>query len=181
MSAARRVPLAVLATALSLVALGAALLAPSGDAADRAKFDTQVLALVPFPGYPARAYVHPNGRIYEGTYESDAGAGVPSRLFEYTGEGKLVRAFSIRGQTLGEPHGIQAALSDASGRMILLDTLPARVLVLDPASGRQGPTQRSPTCPYARRRRRSPIAPRPSPTEPRSPTTRPGAQTAAST
>ena len=138
MSAARRVPLAVLAATLALVALGAALLASSGDAADRAKFDTRVLAIVPFPGYPARAYVHPNGRIYEGTYESDAGAGVPSKLFEYSGEGKLIRAFSIRGQTLGEPHGIQAALSDASGRMVLLDTLPARVLVLDPASGRQG-------------------------------------------
>ena len=124
--------------ALALVASCAALLAAPGDAADRARFDTDVLALVPFPGYPARAYVHPNGRIYEGTYESDAGAAVPSRVFEYSGDGRLIRGFTIDGQTLGEPHGIQAALSDAEGRLVLLDTLPARVLILDLHSRRQG-------------------------------------------
>ncbi len=96
-----------------------------------------MLALVPPPGYPAQAYVHPNGRIYEGTYESDAGAGVPSRVFEYSGGGRLIRTFTIRGQELGQPHGIQAALSDDGGRLVLLDTGPARVLLLDPATGRQ--------------------------------------------
>ena len=132
-----RAQIAIAGAALALVATCAALLATSGDAADRARFDTDVLAIVPFPGYPARAYVHPNGRIYEGTFESDAGAGVPSKLFEYSGEGRLIRAFTIRGQTLGEPHGVQAALSDASGRMVVLDTLPARALILDLHSGRQ--------------------------------------------
>lgn len=122
---------------IAALACAAALLPAAGGAADRARFDTRVLALVPTPGYPARAYVHPNGRIYEGTYESDAGAAVPSRLFEYSGEGQLIRSFTIQGQNLGEAHGVQAALSDSLGRLVLLDTSPARALILDPDTGRQ--------------------------------------------
>jgi len=125
--------LAVLAT---LVAL-AALTSSASGGADRERWDTRVLALVPFPGYPARAYVHPNRRIYVGTYESDAGAGVPSRLFEYRGDGQLSRSFTIKGQELGATHGIQAAISDSRGRMVLLDTNPARVLTLNLRTNKQ--------------------------------------------
>jgi hypothetical protein len=129
----RRTGLAALA-ALALVGL---VTTAAAGGAERPRFDTRVLALVPFPGYPARAYVHPNGRIYEGTYESDAGAGVPSRVFEYTGSGGLLRSFTIDGQDLGSAHGIQVALSDSRGSLVLLDTGPPRVLMLDPDTGRQ--------------------------------------------
>jgi sugar lactone lactonase YvrE len=124
--------------ALSVAALAAlAASAPVAGGADRPRFDTRVLALVPTPGYPARAYVHPNGRIYEGTYESDDGQAVPSKVFEYSGAGQLQRSFTIEGQNIGQTHGVQVAQSDSRGRLVLLDTSPARALILDPDSGRQ--------------------------------------------
>lgn len=123
--------------ASAVVALAVVALAVPAVGADRPRFDTQVLALIPTPGYPARAYVHPNGRIYEGTYESDAGQAVPSKVFEYTGAGQLMRSFTIKGQAIGQAHGIQVAQSDSRGRLVLLDTGPARALILDPDSGRQ--------------------------------------------
>ena len=121
---------AALAVLAALTALAALTSGASGES-KRERWDTRVLAVVPFPGYPARAYVHPNGRIYVGTYESDAGVDVPSRLFEYRGDGQLSRSFTIKGQALGSTHGIQAAISDSHGRMIVLDTNPARVLTLN--------------------------------------------------
>jgi sugar lactone lactonase YvrE len=125
--------LAIVATALAAVALSSA----ADGAGGRERWDTRVLALVPFPGYPARAYVHPNGRIYVGTYESEAGIDAPSRLFEYRGNGTLSRSFTIKGQALGETHGIQAAISDSRGRMVVLDTNPARVLTLNLRKNKQ--------------------------------------------
>lgn len=125
-------------TACAVAVLAAiAVAVPVAGGADRPRFDTQVLALIPTPGYPARAYVHPNGRIYEGTYESDAGQAVPSKVFEYTGGGQLMRSFTIEGQVIGQTHGVQVAQSDFRGRLLLLDTGPARALILDPDSGRQ--------------------------------------------
>lgn len=132
-----QLPLATPLLAAAAVAVALALVPGGSGAAERERFDTRVLALIPPPGYPARAYVHPNGRIYEGTYESDAGASVPSRVFEFSGGGKLLRSFTISGQSIGQPHGIQAALSDSRGRLVLLDTSPARVLILNPDTGRQ--------------------------------------------
>ncbi len=137
-----RRPTALAAAGLALGLTLAALLllgSPAGAGAKpkRERFDTRVLAVVPFPGYPARAYVHPNGRIYAGTYESSAGADVPSRLFEYTRRGELLRSWTIAGQKLGSEHGIQAAISDSRGRMVLLDTDPARVLTLNLRKGKQ--------------------------------------------
>jgi hypothetical protein len=134
--------LAAIATLIALAASGTA-----DGASERPRWDTRVLAIVPFPGYPARAYVHPNGRIYVGTYESDAGAGVPSRLFEYSGHGTLRRSFVIKGQALGETHGIQAAISDSRGRMVVLDTNPARVITLNLKRGRQRTYSRFPDIP----------------------------------
>ena len=52
-----------------------------------------ILALIPSPGFPARAYVAPNGRIYEGSYDNPAGDSVPSRVLEYTGHGALLRSW----------------------------------------------------------------------------------------
>lgn len=120
---------------LALLAL-LALAAPAA-AAPRARWDTRTLALIPRPGYPAHAYVHPGGRVYEGTYENPAGDTQRSRVFELTGGGTLLRSWTVRGQDLSQAHGVQVATSDARGRLVLLDKSPPRALVLDRGTGRQ--------------------------------------------
>ena len=106
-------------------------------AAQRDKWDTKVLAIVPKPGYPAHAYVHPNGRIYAGTYDNPSGDTTASRVFEYQADGTLLRSWTVKGQDLSQPHGVQAATSDAHGRLVLLDKSPPRALLLERGSGRQ--------------------------------------------
>lgn len=104
---------------------------------DRAKWDTRVLALVPQPGYPAHAYVHPNGRVYEGTYDNPQGDSRASKVFEFSDEGTLLRSYTIQRQSTGDPHGVQVATSDHKGRLILLDKAPARAVALNLGNGRQ--------------------------------------------
>jgi len=110
------------------------LTAPAG-AQERARFDTRLFARVPAPGFPAHAYVHPDGRVYTGTYVNLRGDDSPSKVFEYTGAGTLLRSWEMSGQTLSEDHGVQVATSDAAGRLVLLDHTPARALLLDRATG----------------------------------------------
>ena len=126
-----------LAAALACVALLG--LAPAVLTQPRPRWDTRVLALVPKPGYPAHAYVHPNGHIYAGTYTNPSGDTVPSRVFEYTGDGTLQRSWTVQGQDLSQPHGVQAATSDARGRIVLLDKSPPRIVLLDRGTGAQIP------------------------------------------
>ena len=120
----------------ALLALAGLWLLPT-PAIARPRWDTRVLALVPPPGFPARAYVHPNGRIYEGTYDNPQGDHVPSRVLEYSGDGTLVRSWTVRGQDLSTAHGVQVTTSDALGRLVLLDKAPARALLLDRRTGTQ--------------------------------------------
>lgn len=101
-------------------------------ATHRPRWDTRVLTLVGKPGFPARAYVAPNGRIYEGTYENPTGGSAPSLVREYTGDGTLLRTWTVPGQDLSGGQGVQVATSDARGRLVLLDRDPARVLLLNP-------------------------------------------------
>jgi sugar lactone lactonase YvrE len=130
------------ATAVSL-SLAAALLAgamapaalPAGGGEPPARWTTHLLALIPKPGFPAHAYVHPNGRIYEGTYVNPSGDSMRSRVFEYTGRGTLLRSWTVPGQDLAAEHGVQVATSDARGRLVLLDRTPARALLLNRNSG----------------------------------------------
>lgn len=115
-------------------------LAAEAAAQTRPRWDTRVLALVPRPGFPAHAYVHPNGRVYAGTYTNPNGDTVPSRVFEYDGgDGALLRSWTVEGQDLSQAHGVQAATSDARGRIVLLDKSPPRVLLLDQRTGAQLP------------------------------------------
>jgi len=114
-----------------------ALVATAAPAAAQARFETSVFALVPRPGFPARAYVSPNNRVYEGTYDNPTGDSVPSRVLEYSADGTLQRSWTIAGQNLAAAHGIQVATSDARGRLMLLDKDPARALLLDPKTGAQ--------------------------------------------
>ena len=127
----RRLPVVALAAAALLVA------APAAPAQTRAKWDTKVFALIPTPGFPALAFVHPNGRVYEGTYDNPSGSPLPSRVLEYSGEGTYLRSWTIAGQTLSGSHGVQVAASDAQGRLVLLDKGPARALILDTRTGQQ--------------------------------------------
>jgi streptogramin lyase len=113
--------------------------------AARARFDTQVFALIPPPGFPAMAYVAPNHRVYEGTYDNPSGSSLPSRVLEYDGGGALLRSWTIFGETLSGSHGVQVATSDGSGRLVLLDKSPARVLLLDPRTGSQSTYATFPT------------------------------------
>ncbi|MGP3983084.1 SMP-30/gluconolactonase/LRE family protein [Streptomyces sp. KR80] len=126
----RRAALAVLVgAAVSRVA------APAFADEARPRWDTRVFSLVPAPGFPATAYVHPNGRVYAGTYTDPKGDRVPSRVFEWTADGTLQRSWTVPGQHLQGAHGVQVAISDASGRLVLLDKSPGRALLLDPATG----------------------------------------------
>ncbi len=122
---------AVLALALSALA--------SAQASDaRRPYDVRVLAHVPPPGYPALSLVTPDRTIWVGTFMDAFGRTTgPSKVFGYSPSGRLVKTFTVRGQTPGMAHGVQVAEYDARGRLDLLDQHPARVLVLDPRTGRQ--------------------------------------------
>jgi sugar lactone lactonase YvrE len=122
--------------ALPLLVLLFAVLAAPAQARD--KFDTKVLAHVPPPGYPALSLVAPDRTIYVGTFTDAAGNNTaPSKVFAFLPGGQLKREYTIEGQTPGSVHGVQVAAIDAKGRLYLLDQHPARVVRLDPATGKQ--------------------------------------------
>jgi sugar lactone lactonase YvrE len=119
--------------ALTTLALLAALAPAAG--AQRARFDTRLVARIPPPGFPAMAYVHPNGRVYVGNYVNPSGDSLRSRVLEYDPEGSLLRSWTVPGQDRSKDHGVQVATSDSRGRLVLLDRTPARALLLDMTSG----------------------------------------------
>ena len=123
--------------AVAIAALAAALLGVAAPAASaqRPRWDLRVLAKVPIPGYPALAYVHPNGRIYVATYVNPKGDTLRSIVREYLDDGTLLRSWTVPGQDLSKEHGIQVTTSDAQGRLVLLDKTPARALKLDRRTG----------------------------------------------
>ncbi len=115
--------------------VAALLVAAPAAAVPREKWDTQVFSLVPAPGYPAYVHVHTNGRVYAGTYIS-SGSTVPSRVFEWTKDGALLRSWRVPGQHLDEDHGVQVANQTRRGRLVLLETSTRSVLTLDVTTGR---------------------------------------------
>jgi len=127
---------------LAAAALLLALLAttqPSTAATSRPRWDTRVFATIPSPGYPAFAYVHPDGHVYEGTYDNPQGDSLPSKIFEFSAGGTPLRSWTMSGQDLSGPHGVQVAGSDARGDLVLLDLSPPRALLLDRDTGRFTP------------------------------------------
>jgi hypothetical protein len=122
-----RVAVAVL---LAMLGPGAAL------AGARSRGDVTVLALVPSPGYPALPHVI-GTNIYEGTYTNPAGDSQPSKVFEFSSGGQLLRSWTVQGQNLSQPHGVQVAANDAAGRLLLLDRTSGRIIRLDPKTGSQ--------------------------------------------
>jgi sugar lactone lactonase YvrE len=124
-------------TTLVAAFLSTAVLATPAIARDR--FDTKVLAHVPPPGYPALSLVDPADRtIYAGTFTSASGSDTgPSKVFAFAPDGQLKHEFTITGQTAGAANGVQVAAIDAKRRLYLLDQHPARVLTLNPKTGKQ--------------------------------------------
>jgi sugar lactone lactonase YvrE len=117
------------------IAALAVMLVVAAQAQARSRFDVQILAKIPKPGYPALAYVHPNGRIYVGSYVNPQGDALRSIVREYLDDGTLLRSWTVPGQDLSKEHGVQVATSDAQGRLVLLDKTPARALKLDRRTG----------------------------------------------
>jgi sugar lactone lactonase YvrE len=124
--------------ALALVAALSLALLLAAPAAARTRFDTKVLAHVGSPGYPALSLVAPDRTIYVGTFENPSGIdSSPSKVFAYSPAGKLLRTYVVQGQTPGAAHGVQVAAIDRHGILYLLDQDPARVVTLDPRTGKQ--------------------------------------------
>ena len=122
---------------LALVVAGvlAASLGTPAEAAPPAKGDTDVFSLVPSPGFPAYVHAHTNGRVYAGSY-IDSGSTEPSRVFEWTADGTLLRSWAVPGQDLAADHGVQVANQTRAGRLVLLETSTASILTLDIRTGR---------------------------------------------
>jgi len=120
----------------ALVVATALLAAGASSARATSRGDVAVLALIPTPGYPALPHVVGN-LIYEGTYDNPAGDSVPSRVLEYSSDGTLTHSWTVQGQDLSKPHGVQVAANDAQGRLLLLDKTSGRIIRLDPQTGAQ--------------------------------------------
>jgi DNA-binding beta-propeller fold protein YncE len=130
--------LVCVAAACGLLACAAA--APAAPA--RPLYDVQVFARVPSPGSPEPVVVAPDRTVYVGTNQagkgSDADAAAPSRVFAFSPAGKLLRSYVLKGQPLGQDHGIQGIAQDGDGLLYLLDrSADPRVVVLDPVTGAQ--------------------------------------------
>jgi sugar lactone lactonase YvrE len=121
----------------ALLVAAVAMLVTAAGASARDRFATDVFALIGKPGFPAMAYAAPNGRVYEGTYDNPSGDTVPSRVFEYSGDGMLLHSWTIQGQDLSKAHGVQVGTMGPGGRLYLLDKAPPRVIRLDRSTGAQ--------------------------------------------
>jgi len=121
----------VLAVALLSLAPAAT---PAAGAAGDAKWRTRVFAKVPSPGFPAYVHKHTNGRVYAGTYV--AGDKQKSKVFEWSGDGTLLRSWEVPGQKLGTDHGVQVANQTHDGSLVLLETSTHSVLTLNVKTGR---------------------------------------------
>ncbi len=117
-----------------LLAAAFPLLAPQPSRA-QAAWTTRVFAMVPAPGYPAMAYVSPHGDMFEGTYDNPTGSSAPSRVFAWSKDGTAIGSWTVPGENLSGPHGVQVATSDARGRLVLLELGPPSALLLDTHTG----------------------------------------------
>ncbi len=131
---------------LRAVGLACAIAAAAPGAAMAARGDVSVLALVPSPYFPALPHVI-GSDVYEGTYDNPSGDSSPSKVFEFSPTGALLRSWTVQGQNLSQPHGVQVAANDAAGRLLLLDKTSGRIIRLDPRTGGQTLYSRVPDLP----------------------------------
>jgi sugar lactone lactonase YvrE len=131
----------VAALALSVgVAVVAAASPPPASGASRSPLDVRVFARVPEPGQPEPIAIGPHRRrVFVGTNQQGKGeADVPSRVFAYSRQGRLLRSIELRRQDLSDDHGIQGLAFDARGRLYALDrSATPRVVRIDLRTGRQ--------------------------------------------
>ncbi|MGH2868755.1 MAG: hypothetical protein ACRDNK_14490 [Solirubrobacteraceae bacterium] len=132
--------------AVAIVAALAVTVAGAAPARAASPGHVTVLAPVSSPGYPALPHVV-GDRIYEGTYDNPKGDSVASRVFEYSLSGAQLQTFTVAGQDLSHPHGVQVAANDALGRLLLLDKTSGRIIRLDPRTGEQRLYSRVPDLP----------------------------------
>src|SRR3954447_4487559 len=100
-------------TLATLVAAVCACATPA-QAADRAKGDTKLFAPVPAPGAPEPVVIAPDGTVYTATLNAESGdTKAPSKVFAFTPDGKLKRAYDIKGQDLDAQHGLTGLAMDA--------------------------------------------------------------------
>lgn len=132
-------------TVLLALALAVVGLAPGALAAP-AKWKTTVFASVPAPGRPAHVWAHRNDRVYAGTYVSSDSSS-RSRVFEWTGQGTLLRSWTVPRQRLDGSQGIQVANQTRGGKLVLLETSRSAVLTLDVTTGRFRTIARLPDLP----------------------------------
>ncbi len=105
----------------------------------QARLAVRVLAHVPAPGFPSSTVVAHDGTIYTASFKSftapsDSG---PSKVFAYSPRGRLLRTYTVHGQTRGTADAVQVSTVDRRGVLYLLDQDPARIIKLDPRTGRQ--------------------------------------------
>jgi hypothetical protein len=124
-----------LVAALVAGGVAGAELSPPAVAVD-GHWTTTVFAPVPEPGYPAYVFAHRNGRVYAGTYHDPGGAGVASKVFEWSADGRLLRSWTVPGQDLAAEHGVQVANQTRRGRLVVLETSTSTVRTLDLRTGR---------------------------------------------
>jgi sugar lactone lactonase YvrE len=130
----KSVPIIVLIAVALVCAVPSACIAQ----AQRKPFDVRVFAEVPAPGFPEETAVGPDGTVYTGTFTEGKGDHrAPSKIFAFTPEGRLLRDYTIQGQTLDGTQGITDLAFDAEGTLYALDQSPQRVITLDPGTGRQ--------------------------------------------
>lgn len=120
---------------LLLLLLTCVLVTPVAPAQAAESFETTVFAKVPAPGYPAYVLVHRNKRVYAGTYAA-VEDGTPSRVFEWSRQGTLLRSWPVPGQQAGADHGVQVANQTRSGLLVVLDTSTSTVRTLNTKTGR---------------------------------------------
>ncbi|MFJ9313675.1 SMP-30/gluconolactonase/LRE family protein [Pimelobacter simplex] len=126
----------MIARLLALAVVAALALVAPASAAEAPPWETRVFARIGAPGFPAYVHVAPSGRVYAATYTNPMGDKIASRVFEWTASGTLLRSWTVPGQDLGKPHGVQVAASDARGRLVLLEKSRSRVLTLNLRTGR---------------------------------------------
>jgi sugar lactone lactonase YvrE len=146
------------ATALILVAATLILVAGTPPAQARERFDIDLFARVPDPGSPEGIAIDSRGIVFVGTDPRDGGplgARSRSKVFAYDGAGQLLREYLISGQDVDDPfYGLLGMAFDGEDLLYALDTVPPRVIRLNPRTGGQRTYARFrdvPTCEAAGR------------------------------
>ena len=107
----------------------------------QAGLDVDLFSRVPEPGKPEGIAVDSGGLVYAGTSPKEGKPltpGRPSKLFAFDGAGQLVREYTIEGQDLTDPfYGLYGMAFDGDDQLYIVDAKPARIIALDPATGRQ--------------------------------------------